>query len=67
MNEYRVSPLADYKVKWYICLNKGEPSSKAKYGIIRNSEQYREGNLLNSNFISSSRIVLMNNKSVPFA
>ena len=48
-------------------MNKGEPSSKAKYGIIRNSEQYREGNLYNSNFISSLRIRLNNNKSVPFA
>ena len=56
-----------YQVKWIICLNKGEPSSKAKYGIIRNSEQYREGNLRNSSFISSSRKILINNKSVPFA
>jgi len=27
-------------------LNKGEPSSKAKYGFIRNSEKYREVNYL---------------------
>ena len=26
------------KVKWVICLNIGEPSSKAKYGITSDSE-----------------------------
>ena len=26
-----------FKVKWGNCLNKGEPSSKAKYGIISDS------------------------------
>lgn len=34
-NESRVS----LKVKRNICLNKGEPSSKAKYGITSDSER----------------------------
>jgi hypothetical protein len=38
-----------------ICLNKGEPSSKAKYDILSDSEKYCKGRILNSSFISSSR------------
>lgn len=27
-----------FKVKWIFCLNKGEPSSKAKYGFLSDRE-----------------------------
>ncbi len=33
-----LSKSVEQRVKWIICLKKGEPSSKAKYGVIRNSE-----------------------------
>lgn len=34
------------QVKWkLICLNKGEPSSKAKYNKLSDSEKYREGKM----------------------
>jgi len=34
------------QVKRVICLNKGDPSSNAKYGFISNIEKYREGNMV---------------------
>jgi hypothetical protein len=35
-----------FQVKRLICLNIGEPSSKARYGVLRNSEKSREENCL---------------------
>lgn len=45
-NESRIS----FKVKRVICLNKGEPSSKAKYGIISARESTPWGKTRNSKF-----------------
>jgi hypothetical protein len=40
-------------VERVICLNKGEPSSKAKYGFISDRKKGPWGAVFNSNFISS--------------
>ena len=48
-------------------MNKGEPSSKAKYDIYIDSGLYCEGKDKKSSFISSSKKISILNKNVPFA